>query len=61
MENQLPFVIPGFQEGSAEPQIARDDKKERVVARKGWLLDERAVTPQAFFKSNLDSSGSKME
>jgi hypothetical protein len=21
METQLPFVIPGFQEGSAEPQI----------------------------------------
>jgi hypothetical protein len=31
-------------------------KKERVVARKGRLLEERAVTPQAFFKSNLDSS-----
>jgi hypothetical protein len=37
--------------------FARDDKKERVVARKGRLLDERVVTPQAFFKSNLDSSG----
>jgi hypothetical protein len=34
----------------------RDDKKERVVARKGRLLEERVVTPQAFLKSNLDRS-----
>jgi hypothetical protein len=24
---------------------SRDDKKERVVARKGWLLEERATQP----------------
>jgi hypothetical protein len=35
---------------------SRDDKKERVIAGKGRLLEERPVTPQAFFKSNLDNS-----
>jgi hypothetical protein len=34
---------------------SRDDKKERVVERRGQLLDERVVAePRHFFKSNFD-------
>ena len=46
-------------EGNCRSLGFADDKKERVIAGKGRLLDERAVTPQAFFKSNLDSSESR--
>jgi hypothetical protein len=51
MHTNLPFVLPGFQEWSAEPQIgfARDDK-ERTAVHKGRLLN------QGIFKSNLDNS-----
>jgi hypothetical protein len=48
--------FPGVVRGTADPSASlRDDKKERVIAGKGRLLDERAVTLQAFFKSNLDN------
>ncbi len=44
----LPFVIPGFHERPAElqiPRLARDDKKESVVARKGRLLNRNIFQP----------------
>jgi hypothetical protein len=37
--------FPGVVRGTADPSASlRDDKKERVIAGKGRLLDERAVT-----------------